>query len=68
MSLFRQNYKTIKSILNAPVPQKDDVDCFVASLSNGMRKLSRKRFRLLQIAILQLLTDAEELEAKENNC
>jgi len=54
----------LKSILNAPVPEKDAVDCFVASLSDGMRKLSRKKFRLLQIAILQLLTDAEEEELK----
>jgi len=57
----------LKNILNTPVPQKDAIDHFVLCLSDGMRKLSRKKSRLLQIAILQLLADAEEEEAKENN-
>ncbi|XP_067203441.1 uncharacterized protein [Linepithema humile] len=36
-------------------------------LSDGMRKLSDKKCRQLQIAILQLLAEAEKEEAKRNN-
>ncbi|XP_032685711.1 uncharacterized protein LOC116850941 [Odontomachus brunneus] len=64
MSELRDN---LKNVLNTPVLQKDAVDYFVACLSDGMRKLSDKKYRSLQIAILQLLAEAEKEEAKENS-
>lgn len=57
----------LRNVLHTPVSQKDAIDYFVACLSDGMRKLSDKKCRQLQIAILQLLAEAEKEEAKGNN-
>jgi len=56
----------LKNVLTTPVPQKDVVDYFVTSLSNGMQKLSGQKCRLLQIEFLHLLAEAEKEEAKGN--
>ncbi|KAM0732466.1 hypothetical protein ACS0PU_002008 [Formica fusca] len=44
---------------------KDPFEHFAMFLSEGMRKLSQKRARHLQIQMLQLLANAEEEEEEE---
>ena len=57
----------LKDVLNTSISQKDTIDCFVACLADGMRKLLDKTCRQVQITILQLLAETEKEEAKENN-